>query len=189
MLRYTALGTNSNKFENFVGNNEATYYYHIVMRDYETLFDAFKLVLDKRFCISSDQSVITVKESVPRRQSPAAVARNVMSQSFERFVESAEKDPQARREASNARALLLERMDKRKMESELLSREDAAMKSSIRIDDQILDMSRLLSNPDIDQATRNNYETILDRMKKRQKILDDRLEYIRQKLDSMQDDD
>ena len=112
-----------------------------------------------------------------------------MSQSFERFVESAEKDPQARREASNARALLLERMDKRKMESELLSREDAAMKSSIRIDDQILDMSCLLSNPGIDQATRNNYETILDRMKKRQKILDDRLEYIRQKLDSMQDDD
>ena len=48
MIRYTASDTNSNKFENFVGNSESTYYYHVIMRDYEALFDAFKLVLDKQ---------------------------------------------------------------------------------------------------------------------------------------------
>ena len=70
------------------------------------------------------------------------------------------------------------RIEKRKYKLELSKRKDSVMDHSIYVETKILEVAKLLDRPDLDIDARANYMSSIDRLTKKQKMLDEKLDKI-----------
>ena len=63
------------------------------------------------------------------------------------------------------------------------------MAQSFHIKFKILEVTRLMDKPLLDPIVRQNYINILDCFNKKQKIIDDRIEEIQEKMKQKEDDE
>ena len=182
-------GDHSHQFQDYCDNNDATYYYHTVMKEYKSLFYTFTTKLDTRFCMSSDQSVSSLDNSSSRRNSPSIVARNQLSLSLDCITDAAVKQREFTIKESKSRLEATARLEKRKLVAELSKREEVVMDHSIFVEAKILDVTRLMDRPNLDPQVMKNYTDIVGRLTKKQKVLDDRIENIRSQIRSCEESD